>query len=85
MNFIKTMVDLDEENPIIKVIAFIEHYSFATKHSEQDGKEVVIGLRPEHITEQQGDDLSATTKLDLQLEVLEPTNRYDCDGEGEHR
>ncbi|KZX65985.1 sugar ABC transporter ATP-binding protein [Vibrio sp. HI00D65] len=77
MNFIKTMVDLDEEqNPIIKVIgtADQEHYIRLPKSMrEQDGKEVVIGLRPEHITEQQGDNLSATTKLDLQLEVLEPT------------
>ncbi|CAH6813743.1 Uncharacterized ABC transporter ATP-binding protein YurJ [Vibrio chagasii] len=77
MNFIKTMVDLDEEqNPIIKVIGTAEqehHIRLPQSMREQDGKEVVIGLRPEHITEQQGDDLSATTKLDLQLEVLEPT------------
>ncbi|CAH6782922.1 Uncharacterized ABC transporter ATP-binding protein YurJ [Vibrio chagasii] len=77
MNFIKTMVDLDEEqNPIIKVIGTADqehHIRLPQSMREQDGKEVVIGLRPEHITEQQGDDLSATTKLDLQLEVLEPT------------
>lgn len=77
MNFIKTMVDLDEEqNPIIKVIGTAEqehHIRLPQSMREQDGKEVVIGLRPEHITEQQSDDLSATTKLDLQLEVLEPT------------
>ncbi|MDA0151554.1 sn-glycerol-3-phosphate ABC transporter ATP-binding protein UgpC [Vibrio sp. Makdt] len=77
MNFIKTMVDLDEEqNPIIKVIGTAEqehHIRLPQSMREQDGKEVVIGLRPEQITEQQGDDLSATTKLDLQLEVLEPT------------
>jgi len=77
MNFIKTMVDLDEEqNPIIKVIGTADqehHIRLPKSMRKQDGKEVVIGLRPEHITEQQGDDLSATTKLDLQLEVLEPT------------
>ncbi|NOI36880.1 sn-glycerol-3-phosphate ABC transporter ATP-binding protein UgpC [Vibrio sp. 070316B] len=77
MNFIKTMVDLDEEqNPIIKVIGTADqehHIRLPQSMREQDGKEVVIGLRPEHITEQQGDDLSATTQLDLQLEVLEPT------------
>ena len=77
MNFIKTMVDLDDEqNPIIKVIGTADqehHIRLPQSMREQDGKEVVIGLRPEHITEQQGDDLSATTKLDLQLEVLEPT------------
>ncbi|NAZ47718.1 sn-glycerol-3-phosphate ABC transporter ATP-binding protein UgpC [Vibrio toranzoniae] len=77
MNFIKTMVDLDDEqNPIIKVTGTAEqehHIRLPQSMREQDGKEVVIGLRPEHITEQEGDDVSATTKLDLQLEVLEPT------------
>ncbi|MGF1848206.1 ABC transporter ATP-binding protein [Vibrio lentus] len=77
MNFIKTMVDLDEEqNPIIKVTGTAEqehHIRLPQSMRDQDGKELVIGLRPEHITEQEGDDVSATTKLDLQLEVLEPT------------
>ncbi|MBO7912187.1 sn-glycerol-3-phosphate ABC transporter ATP-binding protein UgpC [Vibrio sp. G41H] len=77
MNFIKTMVDLDDEqNPIIKVTGTAEqehHIRLPQSMRDQDGKELVIGLRPEHITEQQGDDVSATTKLDLQLEVLEPT------------
>ncbi|MEZ8369240.1 ABC transporter ATP-binding protein [Vibrio splendidus] len=77
MNFIKTMVDLDEEqNPMIKVTGTAEqehHIRLPQSMRDQDGKELVIGLRPEHITEQQGDDVSASTKLDLQLEVLEPT------------
>ncbi|NVN84066.1 MULTISPECIES: ABC transporter ATP-binding protein [unclassified Vibrio] len=77
MNFIKTMVDLDDEqNPIIKVTGTAEqehHIRLPQSMREQDGKEVVIGLRPEHITEQESEDVSATTKLDLQLEVLEPT------------
>ncbi|MEZ9387868.1 ABC transporter ATP-binding protein [Vibrio lentus] len=77
MNFIKTMVDLDDEqNPIIKVVGTAEqehHIRLPQSMRDQDGKELVIGLRPEHITEQDGDDVSATTKLDLQLEVLEPT------------
>ncbi|OBT26741.1 ABC transporter ATP-binding protein [Vibrio splendidus] len=77
MNFIKTMVDLDDEqNPIIKVVGTAEqehHIRLPQSMRDQDGKELVIGLRPEHITEQEGDDVSATTKLDLQLEVLEPT------------
>ena len=77
MNFIKTMVDLDEEqNPIIKVVGTAEqehHIRLPQSMRDQDGKELVIGLRPEHITEQESDDLSASTKLDLQLEVLEPT------------
>ncbi|CAK1802231.1 ABC transporter ATP-binding protein [Vibrio crassostreae] len=77
MNFIKTMVDLDDDqNPIIKVTGTAEqehHIRLPQSMREQDGKEVVIGLRPEHITEQDSEDVSATTKLDLQLEVLEPT------------
>ncbi|EAQ54162.1 ABC transporter ATP-binding protein [Vibrio sp. 10N.222.54.F12] len=77
MNFIKTMVDLDDDqNPIIKVTGTAEqehHIRLPQSMRDQDGKELVIGLRPEHITEQEGDDVSATTKLDLQLEVLEPT------------
>ncbi|MEZ8230308.1 ABC transporter ATP-binding protein [Vibrio splendidus] len=77
MNFIKTMVDLDDEqNPIIKVTGTAEqehHIRLPQSMRDQDGKELVIGLRPEHITDQQGDDVSASTKLDLQLEVLEPT------------
>ncbi|MEZ9697800.1 ABC transporter ATP-binding protein [Vibrio sp. 10N.261.46.E12] len=77
MNFIKTMVDLDEEqNPIIKVVgtaAQEHHIRLPQSMRDQDGKELVIGLRPEHITEQESDDVSASTKLDLQLEVLEPT------------
>ncbi|MGR5337333.1 ABC transporter ATP-binding protein [Vibrio gigantis] len=77
MNFIKTMVDLDDEqNPIIKVVGTAEqehHIRLPQSMRDQDGKELVIGLRPEHITEQESDDVSATTKLDLQLEVLEPT------------
>ncbi len=77
MNFIKTMVDLDEEqNPIIKVVGTADqehHIRLPQSMRDQDGKELVIGLRPEHITEQEGDDVSVTTKLDLQLEVLEPT------------
>ncbi|NOJ14675.1 ABC transporter ATP-binding protein [Vibrio splendidus] len=77
MNFIKTMVDLDDEqNPIIKVVGTAEqehHIRLPQSMRDQDGKELVIGLRPEHITEQEGDDVSVTTKLDLQLEVLEPT------------
>ncbi|ROR18781.1 carbohydrate ABC transporter ATP-binding protein (CUT1 family) [Vibrio crassostreae] len=77
MNFIKTMVDLDEEqNPIIKVVGTADqehHIRLPQSMRDQDGKELVIGLRPEHITEQESEDVSATTKLDLQLEVLEPT------------
>ncbi|MCJ2375620.1 sn-glycerol-3-phosphate ABC transporter ATP-binding protein UgpC [Vibrio sp. ZSDZ34] len=77
MNFIKTMVDLDaNDNPVINVTSGEgEQYSIALPHSmrEQDGKQVVIGLRPEHISEKLDDDSQISTKLDLKLEVLEPT------------
>ncbi|MGF1755719.1 sn-glycerol-3-phosphate ABC transporter ATP-binding protein UgpC [Vibrio makurazakiensis] len=77
MNFIKTMVDLDDDqNPIIKVTGTADqehHIRLPQSMREQDGKEVVIGLRPEHISEQQSEDTSASTLLDLKLEVLEPT------------
>ncbi|NOJ22415.1 ABC transporter ATP-binding protein [Vibrio coralliilyticus] len=77
MNFIKTMVDLDDEQqPVIKVKGGNDqehHIRLPNSMREQDGKEVVIGLRPEHITEKENEESSATTQLDLQLEVLEPT------------
>lgn len=77
MNFIKTMVDLDDsEQPVIKVKGSNDqehHIKLPPSMREQDGKEIVIGLRPEHITESENPDSSASTMLNLQLEVLEPT------------
>ncbi len=77
MNFIKTMVDLDaNDDPVINVTGGEgQQYSIALPQSmrEQDGKQVVIGLRPEHISEKLDDDSQISTKLDLKLEVLEPT------------
>ncbi|USD64486.1 sn-glycerol-3-phosphate ABC transporter ATP-binding protein UgpC [Vibrio sp. SCSIO 43136] len=77
MNFIHTMVDLDDQqNPVIKVTGTNDqehHIRLPASMREQDGKQIVIGLRPEHITEQAGEDSSVSTQLDLQLEVLEPT------------
>ncbi len=77
MNFIHTMVDLDSnEKPVIKVIGTNDqehHIKLPDSMRDQDGKKVVIGLRPEHITEQPGEDESVSTQLDLLLEVLEPT------------
>jgi len=77
MNFIRTMVDLDDgDNPVIKVKGTNQqehHIKLPSSMREQDGKEVVIGLRPEHITEQPGEDAAVSTQLDLLLEVLEPT------------
>jgi multiple sugar transport system ATP-binding protein len=77
MNFIKTMVDLDEQdNPVIKVKGHNdqEHHIKLPEHMRtEDGKELVIGLRPEHITEVKNPDSTASTMLNFQLEVLEPT------------
>ncbi|WP_414931338.1 ABC transporter ATP-binding protein [Vibrio europaeus] len=77
MNFIKTMVDLDgEDKPVIKVKGSNgqeHHINLPASMREQDGKEVVIGLRPEHITDSENQESDATTQLDLTLEVLEPT------------
>jgi multiple sugar transport system ATP-binding protein len=77
MNFIKTMVDLDEENqPMIRVTGSNdqEHQiKLPQSMREQDGKEIVIGLRPEHISDSQSEDMTASSQLDLKLEVLEPT------------
>ncbi|NOH79282.1 sn-glycerol-3-phosphate ABC transporter ATP-binding protein UgpC [Vibrio sp. RE86] len=77
MNFIKTMVDLnDDDKPVIKVKGGNgqeHHINLPASMREQDGKEVVIGLRPEHITDAENQESVATTKLDLMLEVLEPT------------
>ena len=77
MNFIKTMVDLDgADKPVIKVKGSNgqeHHINLPASMREQDGKEVVIGLRPEHITDSENQESDATTQLDLTLEVLEPT------------
>ncbi|KYN26125.1 sugar ABC transporter ATP-binding protein [Vibrio cidicii] len=77
MNFIHTMVDLDEQDqPVIKVTGGCgqeHHIRLPVSMREQDGKQVVIGLRPEHISDKPSDDQSASTCLNLKLEVLEPT------------
>ncbi|MEF1290914.1 ABC transporter ATP-binding protein [Vibrio sp. M260118] len=77
MNFITTMVDLnDQDQPVIKVKGSNgqeHHINLPASMREQDGKEVVIGLRPEHITDSENQESDATTQLDLTLEVLEPT------------
>ncbi len=71
------MVDLDDnDQPVIKVKGSNDqehHIKLPPSMREQDGKEIVIGLRPEHITESENPDSSASTMLNLQLEVLEPT------------
>ncbi len=77
MNFIETMVDLDaNEQPVIKVTGSNNqehHIKLPETMRSQDGKRIVIGLRPEHISETPSEDQSASTQLDMKLEVLEPT------------
>jgi len=77
MNFIYTTVDLDEEqNPVIKVTGSddVEHQiRLPQSMRTQDGKKIVIGLRPEHITDTDSENMSAATRLGLTLEVIEPT------------
>ncbi|MGJ7096352.1 ABC transporter ATP-binding protein [Vibrio hannami] len=77
MNFIHTMVDLDDnDEPIIKVTGSegAEHQiRLPDSMRQQDGKKVVIGLRPEHITDTDSENDTASTRLELKLEVLEPT------------
>ncbi|WP_047043738.1 ABC transporter ATP-binding protein [Vibrio mexicanus] len=77
MNFIETMVDLDaNEKPVIKVTGSNNqehHIKLPDTMRSQDGKRIVIGLRPEHISETPSEDQSASTQLDMKLEVLEPT------------
>ncbi len=77
MNFIKTKVELDEQhNPVIKVRgsnAQEHQIKLPASMRKQGGKDIVIGLRPEHITDSENQESAVTTKLDLQLEVLEPT------------
>lgn len=77
MNFIHTVVDLDDDqNPVIKVVGNDEKehlIRLPQSMREQDGQKIVIGLRPEHITDNDSEDTSASTRIGLQLEVLEPT------------
>ncbi len=77
MNFIHTMVDLDQQQrPVIKVKGTHNqehHIRLPDSMRSQDGQSVVIGLRPEHISESPNPDSQASTQLDIQLEVLEPT------------
>lgn len=77
MNFIRAVVTLDEQDrPTIEVTS-----SEGEKHRLMlpdalrtwSGKELVIGLRPEHITEAHPEQTQITTQLPLLLDVLEPT------------
>jgi multiple sugar transport system ATP-binding protein len=77
MNFIQTMVDLDDQDkPVIKVKGNEDqehHIRLPQSMRIQDGRQVVIGIRPEHISDKPDGDAEVTTTLNLKLEVLEPT------------
>lgn len=77
MNFIAATVDMTEDKlPIARVkdSEGREHNIQLPKAlAPQDGNGIIIGLRPEHITEQPGSDEEVSSSLDLMLEVLEPT------------
>ncbi|GLO63873.1 sugar ABC transporter ATP-binding protein [Vibrio sp. MACH09] len=77
MNFITTMVDLDDDqNPIITVAGSGDsqhQIRLPQSMRKQDGKKIVIGLRPEHITDTDSENMTAATRLGLKLEVIEPT------------
>lgn len=76
MNFIRGKVDLNSNDQPVAKVKDGEGNEHAIRLPEslrpRDGQDVVIGLRPENITEQVDDDTHAT-KLPLKIEVLEPT------------
>ncbi|CCO45998.1 Maltodextrin import ATP-binding protein msmX [Vibrio nigripulchritudo SOn1] len=76
MNFIRGKVDLNSNDQPVAKVKDGEGREHAIRLPEllrpRDGQDVVIGLRPENITEQVDDDTHAT-KLPLKIEVLEPT------------
>ncbi len=76
MNFIRGKVDLNEADyPVLKVSdgeGQVHDIRLPETLRTRDGQEVVIGLRPENITEQV-EEQSATSELPLKIEVLEPT------------
>jgi len=77
MNFIHAMVDLDDaQNPIVKVLGNESRWhqiKLPQTMRDKKGQKVVIGLRPEHITDTDSEDTTASTRLELQIDVLEPT------------
>ncbi|WP_120512528.1 ABC transporter ATP-binding protein [Photobacterium salinisoli] len=75
MNFIQAKVDLDAQNkPVASVTVAGEPHLLALPAAlrERDGQSIVIGLRPENITEQRVEGEGCTT-LPLTVDVLEPT------------
>ncbi|WP_117232541.1 ABC transporter ATP-binding protein [Vibrio maerlii] len=77
MNFIKTKVMIDgNDTPVIKVSteeSSEQDIKLPESMRAHDGQEIVVGLRPEHVCDKPSDDTSASTLLNMKLEVLEPT------------
>lgn len=75
MNFIHTRVDLDaQDKPIAQVQLGSDTFALPLPASlrERDGQSIVIGLRPENITEQMAEGETCAS-LPLTIDVLEPT------------
>ncbi|QUJ69863.1 sn-glycerol-3-phosphate ABC transporter ATP-binding protein UgpC (plasmid) [Photobacterium sp. GJ3] len=75
MNFIHATVDLDgQDQPVAVVTVGEQSHALPLPASlrERDGQSIVIGLRPENITEQAAES-ELMASLPLTIDVLEPT------------
>ncbi|MDO6707234.1 ABC transporter ATP-binding protein [Photobacterium sp. 1_MG-2023] len=75
MNFIHATVDLDGQNQPVAVVRVGEQshaLPLPASLRERDGQSIVIGLRPENITEQAVES-ELMARLPLTIDVLEPT------------
>jgi len=77
MNFIAGCVHRnDAGQPYIEMLDSNQdpkQLSLPLAMSEYEGKDIVVGLRPEHITDKVMPDSDTLTRLELSLDVLEPT------------
>ncbi|MGO2508290.1 MAG: ABC transporter ATP-binding protein [Vibrio hibernica] len=77
MNFIKARVELDErDNPLGQVWTAdgVSHQiNLPDRLRKFDGETIIIGLRPEYITEQSTEEERTWTEIPMKIDVLEPT------------
>lgn len=77
MNFIHSEVKVNHDQQVVISVCGSdgrEHdIRLPVAMREQEGRSIVIGVRPEHITEQPGGDELCSTGVELLLEVIEPT------------
>lgn len=77
MNFIKARVDLDEhDNPLGQVWTAdgqAHQINLPDRLRKFDGETIIIGLRPEYITEQSTEEGRTWTEIPMKIDVLEPT------------